>query len=151
MSSTCCAPPHISAQNATVARSSTRASPGQPPCLSPRRAAADTVTLSSLTSHNLRVSSIVGSSVISRPAVSLGTRKRLTPSSIVLPSRVRTATTSASLKCASWTNSLVPESTNPPAVSRPVATMPAAYQRALSSVQARLILAEPGGIGGSHY
>ena len=50
--------------------------------------------------------------------MSFGTRNRLTPSSIVLPSRVRTATTSASLKCASGTNNLVPDRTNPPAVSR---------------------------------
>src|SRR6516225_65708 len=150
MSRTCWAPPHISAQSATVARSSTRDNGGQPPCFAPRSDAAGTATLSSLTSHSLRVSSIVGNSVTAKPAASFGTRNRLTPSSIVVPSRVRTATTSASLKCASATKSLVPERTNPPAVSRPVATMPAASQRALGSVQARLTLAEPAAMRGSH-
>jgi len=45
------------------------------------------VTLSNFTSHNLRVSSTEGRSRTATPGVPLGTRKRLIPSSIVLPSR----------------------------------------------------------------
>src|SRR5260370_370823 len=91
MSRTCCAPPHVSAANATVARAITRDNGAQPWCISLSSASGGNATLSSLTSHNLRVSSIVGNTVMVSPGVSFGTRNRLTPSSIVRPSRVRAA------------------------------------------------------------
>ena len=100
-------------------------------CISPSKAEAGNATLSSRTSHSLRVSSIVGSSVTVSPAVSFGIRNRLTPSSIVLPSRVRAATTSTSARCASPTKSLVPERVKPPSVSRAGRVMPAASQRSV--------------------
>jgi hypothetical protein len=72
-------------------------------------AAPGSARLSNLTSHNLRVSSMVGNTVTASPGASLGTMNGLTPSSIVLPSRVRAATTMMSARCASPTNSLGPD------------------------------------------
>src|SRR2546429_9198230 len=60
MSRTFCAPPHISAQSATVARSITRASGGQPPPLGPSTASAPTVAALRLTSHSFRRASLGG-------------------------------------------------------------------------------------------
>src|SRR2546426_1016379 len=131
MSSTRCAPPHISAQSATVARSTTRASAGHARPLTPISASAGTVASLKLTSQSLRVWSIVGRSFTSTPRVPFGTRRRLTPSSDVLPSPVRATTTSASARCASSTKSFVPFRTNPPLSSRAAQVTPAASQRAL--------------------
>src|SRR6266851_564400 len=130
MSSTRCAAPQISADSATAARSMTPATAGQPWCSSPRSAVAGSTTLSNRTSHNLRVSSTEGRTRTATPSVPLGTRKRLIPSSIVLPSRERAATTSTSARWASGTKSLVPERVNPPRVSRAERVMLAASQRA---------------------
>ena len=63
------------------------------------------------------------------PAASFGTRKRLTPSSIVLPSRVRAATTRMSAKCASETKSFMPDRENPPRIGWALVVMPDASQR----------------------
>ncbi len=108
MSSTLWAPPHISAQSATVARSSTRASGAQPAPAAPRSASGPTVTSVQVTSHSLRVWSMVGSSVTWSPGVARGSRNRETPSAPA-PGRVRAATTTPSAVCASNTNSLVPD------------------------------------------
>jgi len=108
MSSTFWAPPHISAQSATVARSSTRASGAHPPFAAPSRASAPTVTSAHVTSQSLRVWSIVGRSDTWSPAVPRGSRKSEIPSAPA-PALVRAATTRASAVCASETNSLTPE------------------------------------------
>ena len=93
---------------------------------------------------------MVGSSLISRPGVSLLTRNRLTPSSARALSLVRATTTSTSARWASGTNSLVPESTNPPSAARAVVVTPAASQRALGSVHASVAFASPVAILVSH-
>src|SRR5260370_7361558 len=124
MSSTCGAPPHISAASATVARATTCDNGLHPSCLAPSNAPVGSATLSSLTSHNFRVSSIVGNTVIASPGVPFGTRNRLTPSSIVLPSPVPAATTRMSARCASPTNSLVPERVTPPPAAPPPHHLP---------------------------
>src|SRR5438132_5406723 len=61
------APPHISAQSATVARSITRASGGQPPPWAPSTASAPTATSLRLTSQSFRVASMVGRSFTDIP------------------------------------------------------------------------------------
>src|SRR5437879_3955269 len=114
MSSTFCAPPHISAQSATIARSTTRARGAQPESFWPSSAPAGTLTSLSFTSESLRVWSIVGRSLTDTPRAFVGTTNRLTPSSGFLPSRVRATTTSAWATCASGTNSFVPDSVKPP-------------------------------------
>src|SRR2546427_4480487 len=83
------APPHISAQSATVARSVTRASGGQPPPLAPSTASAPTATSLRLTSQSFRVASMVGRSFTVIPVAPFGTRKSPTPSSGDVPSAVR--------------------------------------------------------------
>src|SRR5256886_14433684 len=143
MSRTFCAPPHISAQSATVARSITRASGGQPPPLVPSTASAPTVTSLRLTSQSFRVASMVGRSLTVIPLAPFGTRKRLTPPSGDFPSAVRATTTRTSAVCASSTKSFVPVRTTPPLVSRAVAVTPAASQRALGSVHASAAFASP--------
>jgi hypothetical protein len=93
---------------------------------------------------------MVGRSVTSRPGIPLGSRKRVTPSSPD-PPPTRAATTMASARWASGTKSLVPESVNrPPAVSRAGRLTPAGGGAAEGSIQARVALASPAAILGSH-
>src|SRR6266571_4498161 len=150
MSRTFCAPPHISAQSATVARSATRWSGAQPMSFSPRRAAPGTATSSSTTSQSLRVWSIVGRSFTSRPRDPLGTRNSETPSSGVLPSRVRATTTRTSARCASGTKSFTPESVKPEPPAFAFTVTPPASQRAFGSAHASVAFAWPWLIFGSH-
>src|SRR2546426_619720 len=144
------APPHISAQSATVARSITRASGGQPPPWAPSTASAPTATSLRLTSQSFRVASMVGRSFTVIPVAPFGTRKSPTPFSGDFPSAVRATTTTTSAVCASTTKSFVPDRTNPPLLPRAVAVTPAASQRAFGSVHASAAFASPAAIRGSH-
>src|SRR5262247_4065846 len=143
MSSTRCAPPHISAQSATVARSTTRERAGHAPPFAPISRSADTAASLKDTSQSLRVWSMVGRSFTSTPRVPFGTSRKLVPSSGVRPSLVRATTTSTSARCASSTKSFVPFRTNPSFDSRAAHVTPAASQRALGSVHASAVLARP--------
>ena len=150
MSRTFWAPPHISAQSATIARSTTRARGAQPESFWPSSAPAGTLTSLSFTSQSLRVWSIVGRSLTDTPRAFVGTTNRLTPSSGFLPSRVRATTTSAWATCASGTNSFVPDSVKPPPLALAVVVTPAASQRAFGSVHASVTRASPPAIFVSH-
>ena len=101
-----------------MARSTTRASGAQPPSAAPRTASAATRTSFKVTSHSLRVWSMVGRSLTSSPGASLVTRNSPIPSSGVLLSAQRATTTRTSARWASGTKSLVPEMAQPPATGR---------------------------------
>src|SRR4029450_8612538 len=85
MSRTFWAPPHISAQRATHARSSTRSSGFHPRPGAPSSASGPRVTSVRVTSQSFRVWSIVGSSLTSTPRAVRGTRERVNPAPPAAP------------------------------------------------------------------
>src|SRR2546421_7233551 len=149
VSSTCEAPPTISAQSAAEAHSSARLSGGQPWSTWPITELPGRVTPSSLTSYQRRVRSSVFMGVTVIPAGRPSTRKRVTPSSP--ESRVRAATTRNPATPASGTNSFMPSSFQPSpsrAARRPT---PSASQRPEGSVRASVPRASPEAIALSHF
>ena len=91
------------------------------------------------------------------PGVSLGTRKRDTPSSAFCPPAggfcpedVRAATTITSAVWASWTKSLVPSNVKPAPLAAAWSVMPRAPSSAEGSIQASVARASPEEIFGSH-